>query len=566
MKTVDISVNQLIKGNNAELTSTDAEAAEVLCEFFKSVFTSEQGEPTVKAVNENISEQKPLVFDINTVKNKLKKLKSDKSPGPDGLHPILLNRCADTLADPLSRLFQESFDTGQVPEDWRTANISPIFKKGSRKEPGNYRPVSLTSVACKVMESIARDEMVTFLDEGGLLNRNQHGFMKKRSCLTNLLETFEEWTKALDEGYGIDVIYLDYRKAFDSVPHKRLIEKLKGFGLHSKLTKWIGNFLQKRQMRVRVRGSFSKWVEMISGVPQGSVLGPLLFLLYVNDLPSWIQNSMKMFADDTKIWRKIEKDDDSNFLQSDLHSMDRWSDKWQLKFNPDKCKVMHIGHKCNTSYEMLDNGVVKRLEEVTEEKDLGVYVTSDLKPSTQCLKAANKARSVLRMVKRNFPKIDKEDFNVLYKTYVRPHMEFCIQAWSPCMVKDIQLLEKVQQRATKWVKGFKNRSYSDRLKLLNLTTLEKRRKRGDLIEAFKIITGKEDIEPDSLFTIANNVHHLRGHKLRLYKQPCRLNLRKNFFTQRVVNDWNRLPSYVVEAPSINAFKNRLDEFLQDMDD
>ena len=134
------------------------------------------------------------------------------------------------------------------------------------------------------------------------------------------------------------------------------------------------------------------------------------------------------------------------------------------------------------------------------------------------------------------------------------------------MVKDIQLLEKVQQRATKWVKGFRNRSYSDRLKLLNLTTLEKRRKRGDLIEAFKIITEKEVIEPDSLFTIANNVHYLRGHKLRLYKQPCRLNLRKNFFTQRVVNDWNRLPSYVVKAPSINAFKNRLDEFLQDMDD
>jgi len=135
--------------------------------------------------------------------------------------------------DPLSRIFPESFDTGQVPADWRTANISPIFKKGSTKEPENYRPVSLTSVVCKTMESIVRGDMVTFFDEGSLFSRNQHLFMKKRSCLTNLLETFEEWTKAFDEEYGMDVIYLDYTKAYDSVPNKRLIEILKGYGLHT---------------------------------------------------------------------------------------------------------------------------------------------------------------------------------------------------------------------------------------------------------------------------------------------------------------------------------------------
>ena len=214
--------------------------------------------PTAKVGNENIFEQKPVLFDIDTVRNKLNKLKSDKSPGPDGLsdkspgpdglHPMVLNRCADIIAEPLSQIFQKSYDTGLVPTDWKEANISPIFKKGSRNDPGNYRPVSLTSVVCKLMESIIRDNMVIFPEEGGLLNSNQHGFMKKRSWLTNLLETLEEWTKSLDEGYGIDVIYLDYRKAFDSVPHKRLIEKLKGYGLYSKVITWIENFLQKRQI------------------------------------------------------------------------------------------------------------------------------------------------------------------------------------------------------------------------------------------------------------------------------------------------------------------------------
>jgi len=169
------------------------------------------------------------------------------------------------------------------------------------------------------------------------------------------------------------------------------------------------------------------------------------------------------------------------------------------------------------------------------------------------------------MVKRIFPKIDKEDFNILYKMYVRPHMEFCVQAWSPSMVKDIQILEKVQQRATKWVTDLQNKSYDERLKVLKLTSLEKRRKRGDLIEIYKIITGKEDIDSKNLFRIAANDHGLRGHQLRIYKQPCRLNVRKNFFTQRVVNDWNRLTSHIVEASSVNTFKNRLDNFLPDMD-
>jgi len=318
-------------------------------------------------------------------------------------------------------------------------------------------------------------------------------------------------------------------------------------------------------MRVKVRGSFSGWFEMISGVPQGSVLGPLLFLLYVNDLSSWIQNSMRMFADDTKVWHKIVEDNDSSFLQADLKRLEEWSECWQLKFNPDKCKVMHIGHKIKTSYKMSDNGVDKVLEDLSEEKDLGVFVTSDLKPSTQCVKAANKAQSDLRMIKRNFPKIDKDDFNILYKTYVRPHLEYCVQAWSLAMVKDIEVLQKVQQRATKWVKGLKNICYTDRLRILNLTTLEKRRKRGDLTEVYKIISGKEGVDSSKFFTLASNDHGLRGHQFKLYKQSSRLNIRRNFFSQRVINDWNRLTSHVVEAPSVNSFKNRLDDFLADMD-
>ena len=174
---------------------------------------------------------------------------------------------------PLSTLH---YSTGCVPTDWRLANITPLFKKGANSDPSNYWPVSLTSVVCKLMESIIRDVLVTALKDK--FSCSQHGFMKHRSCLTNILESLEAWTKALDEGYGIDVIYLDYRKAFDTVSHPHLIEKLKVYGISGKLLQWIKNFLYSRKMRVRVRNSFSEWVSVLSGVPQGSVLGALLFL------------------------------------------------------------------------------------------------------------------------------------------------------------------------------------------------------------------------------------------------------------------------------------------------
>ena len=254
-----------------------------------------------------------------------------------------MKECACEIALPLQLIFQKSFESGSVPRDWRLANITPIFKKGKRNDRGNYRPVSLTSVPCKVMESVVKDAMMEYYTEKSSLSPNRHGFTRGRSCLTNLLETFEAWTRILDEGYGLDVIFLDYRKAFDTVPHSRLLEKLRLSGVGGKLLTWIKAFLSDRNMRVSVNGSLSAWVEVLSGVPQGSVLGPLLFLIFVNDLPLWIVNSIKMFADDTKMWKVISKAEDSDQLQQDLCKLANWSDKWLLRFNPEKCKVVHIG-------------------------------------------------------------------------------------------------------------------------------------------------------------------------------------------------------------------------------
>ena len=205
-----------------------------------------------------------------------------------------------------------------MPVDWKLANVSPIHKKGSRVMASNYTPVSLTCLASKLMGSIIRDAMVQHLLESDLCTTAQHGFTNGRSCLTNLLETFESWTEDVDKGYSVDVIFLDFQKAFDKVPKKRLLQKFSAYGIEGKLLCWIEDFLSDRRMRIMVRGEYSEWVDVISGVPQGSVLGPILFLIYVNGIPEMVNCSIKMFADDTKLFRTVKSIDDCNILQNDF--------------------------------------------------------------------------------------------------------------------------------------------------------------------------------------------------------------------------------------------------------
>jgi ribonucleases P/MRP protein subunit RPP40 len=267
---------------------------------------------------------------------------------------------------------------------------------------------------------------------------------------------------------------------------------------------------------------------------------------------------MKMFADDTKLWTRISSEADGQTLQADLDSLSQWSENWLLKFNPAKCKVMHIGHSVKTKYYMTEGSDKIALQEVSEEKDLGVFFTDNLKPSVQCARAAAKARSILAMVKRHFRRLDKPSFLLVYKTYIRPHMEFCVQAWAPFLKKDIECLESVQKTATKLVPHLKHLPYCQRLEELGLTTLEERRSRGDLIETYKLMTGKEKVSAMQFFSLHSGNYNTRGHNLKLEKQRSRLNQRHNFFSQRVVGRWNSLTQHTIDSTTTNSFKNRLD--------
>lgn len=540
---------------------TDAkDQAEILNKNFVSVFTEEDDSsrptPKMKFTGKDDEKLINLVITEDMIIKKLLALNASKAPGVDNIAPSVLINLADAIAYPLRLIFQSSLDKQVVPSGWREANVVPIFKKGRKCKAGNYRPVSLTSQLGKVMESIIRDAINDHLDRFNLIGSSQHGFVKGKSCLTNLLEYLEDMTKLLDEKKNVDVVYLDYAKAFDKVPHKRLGDKVRALGIDGNIANWIQAWLSDRRQRVVLNGDASVWASVTSGVPQGSILGPTLFLVFINDLDDDMLSKVLKFADDTKIYGDATDVEGRDKIQHDLDVAMTWSEQWLMQYNVDKCKTLHAGYN-NTEHKYKMGGI--ELTSVEEERDLGVVVCKSLSVSRQCAEAAKSANRALGQIRRTITNKSKDIVVPLYRSLVRPRLEYCIQAWRPYLKKDITLLEKVQHRATKIVEGMNKLSYEERLVACDLQSLEERRDRGDMIEVHKIVKGMDRIPSSKFFKPLESSHSQRGQDAKFFKQRSRLDIRKYFFSQRVVNKWNALPQTVVDATSTNVFKGRYDK-------
>ncbi|CAM4671246.1 unnamed protein product [Caretta caretta] len=475
--------------------------------------------------------------------------------GPDNFHPRILKELAPEIASPLARIFNESVNSGVVPYDWRIAYIVPIFKKGKKSDPGNYRPISLTPVVCKVLEKILKEKVVKDIEVNGKWDKIQLGFTKGRSCQTNLISFFEKVTDFLNKGNAVDLIYLDFSKVFDTVPHGELLVKLEKMGINMKTERWIRNWLKGRLQRVLLKGELSGWREVISGVPQGSVLGPILFNLFITDHGTKSGSVLIKFADDTKLGGIANLEKDREIIQEDLDDLVNWSNSNRMKFNSETCKVMHLGiNNKNFSYKLGTHQL-----EVTEEvKDLAVLVDHRMTMSHQCDVAVKKANAVLGCIRRGISSRGKEVLVPLYKALVRPHLEYCVQFWSPMFKKDEFKLEQVQRRATRMIRGIERR-----LKELGLFSLTKRRLRGDMIALCKYIRGINTGEGEELFKLSTSVDtRTNGYKLVIGK--LRLEIRRRFLTIRGVKFWSSLPREAVGAKDLSGFKIKLDKFMEEM--
>lgn len=557
-----------LKKNDGSTTKSDKEAADTLNEQYFSVFTREMTGNLPQMTPKLLKTEKLQTFavDEGEVLKILQNLQTNKSPGLDQIHPRVLKELAEILAHPLTLIFKQSVDSGELPRSWLDAVITPIFKKGNKTLPENYRPVSLTSLVCKVLERLITTHLINHLKANEISCLQQHGFTKNKSVTTNLLEALNIWTEALMHNIPVDVLYLDYSKAFDTVPHQRLLKQVETFGVTNQALRWIESFLSNRRQKVRVNNDVSDWSSVISGVPQGSILGPILFTLFVFDIPGAIDSLISMFADDTKLYQLLKTTLSGDELEESLHKLEEWADRMQMRFHPGKCKVMHLGTKNpNKNYMMNDGkGGMHVLEVVTVEKDLGVHIDNQLKFTAHCEAKINTANKTLGFIRHSFQHLDKEIFTLLYKALVRPHLEFASCVWSPQHKYNKDAVEKVQRRATKLVPGLYNLSYSERLQELNLETLEFRRRRADMLETYRILNGDHLLNrkchcstcPNKEMLELSHTTNTRGHSLKLHTQLA-AGARKNFFATRVVKDWNRLSESTVSAQNISAFKTGL---------
>ena len=409
--------------SKGKLHSDDKEIAEILKKQFSSASTiNKPSSETMPPVKLNISKSLThITVDPKGVEKLLTDIKPHKANGPDEIPNLVLKTCATALAPGISLLFQKSLDSGVLPKDWTDANITPVFKKGDRHAAENYRPVSLTSVLAKTLEHIVCHALHKHFDEHDILTNLNHGFRKGHSCTTQLTITVDHIAQYIQKGFQIVIGVLDFTKAFDTVPHDRLPHKLHCYGVRGELHTWIQSFLCKRKMRVLVNGEASAEATVDSGVPQGTVLGPLLFLVHINDLPDRVSSSVRLFADDCLLYRPVSSPEDAAALQKDLNALECWSADWGMQFNAKKCYILTVNNKGFNYFYQLNNHI---LQNVTNNPYLGLLLSDSLTWSNHINTICKKASSTLGLLRRNLGQCTTSCRRTAYIALVKSMMEY----------------------------------------------------------------------------------------------------------------------------------------------
>ena len=405
-KTLKSNIGPLKKQND-EITSDPKEMAEILQNQYAASWSTPQlqsnnGKPPPKS-NPPEKKLEDLEFDIVDVIEAINSLPKNSTPGPDGVGAFILKDIKSAIAVPLYILWRKSLNDGKIPDIMKEANVIPIYKKGSKKLPENYRPISLTSHVIKVFEKIIKNGIVNFLENNNLLNNFQHGFRKRRSCLTELLDYYNNILDSVIHGKNVDVVYLDFSKAFDKVDHRIILQKAKKLGINGKLLNWIKQFLTDRHQRTIVQGWASNPMTVQSGVPQGTVLGPLLFIIMLNDISEKLNCDIYSFADDTRLVKIISCLNDAELFQKDLETSYEWTDINNLQFNTNKFELIKFGNndhlKRTTSYKTPSSQTIPEKENI---KDLGVTISNDLNFSNHILNVVAKSQQISGYILRTF--------------------------------------------------------------------------------------------------------------------------------------------------------------------
>ena len=547
--------------NNLQIS--DIDKATLFNSFFQKVFVKDNGQ-TLNVPNKTTAKMASFEITFLDILQAINGMKDKITRTPEGIPMYFIKRIISSILYPLHFIFNSSLNLNFIPDQWKCSIVVPVFKKGNRSMPENYRPISLTSSFCRIFESILFKKMLSHLQSNNLLSPKQFGFIPQRSACSQLLTCIHQWLISLSSNRTSTVIYTDISKAFDSVPHSKLVQVLISYGINATLVSWLSNFLRNRKQQVAIGEALSAPLLVHSGVPQGSVIGPLLFLIYINDIiqcSRYLNNTgdILLFADDTKLYST-----DVNSLQSTLNYLSQWTESRQLKLAPHKCASLQISKPSNKSPCPTLSIQNTPLPYTSSFKDLGIYISSDLKWTDHIFFVFKQASLVSYQILKTFKTNNINILLKLYITYLRPKVEHNSPIWSPWLKKDINKIESIQRCFTRQAflrSGIPFTSYSDRLIKLNLKSLQYRRVVFDLILIFKIINGLSDLHFDDYFIFRSIPYSFRGNNRKIdTKYKSKDPQWSNSFFSRITSIWNSIPDHISSCSSLRQFKFKLKNF------
>lgn len=552
------------------------------CESFNTFFCDQFSEASNYNIALDFTTTCPdTLFTSFEVYSFLRKIKPEKGPGPDGISGHILKNCASALSRPLSILFNKSYCSGLLPSDWKKAHVVPIHKKGRKDDVKNYRPISLTSLVMKIFEKSLRNRLYQHCKH--FITNKQHGFLPERSCTTQMLNYTDTLALHLNEQSQTDVIYFDFAKAFDSVNHDTILHKLKfKYNVDGYLLRFLKEYLKGRQQCVTIDGEFSSYTDVQSGVPQGSILGPLLFVLFINDAVDVIDinSNILLYADDMKLYREIRSSDDQTILQSDINSLVQWALDNKIKFHPGKCKVLRCTLKKHNSLSFIYTLSNVPIEISNSERDLGVMITPSLKWNKHHATLLGKASQKLGLLRRScsFTR-GIAHRRTLYLAIVRSQFEHCSTIWRPVTVSQSDKFEALQKRGVKWILGedfalYSKKLYFEKLKVLDILPINLKFDYNDLSMFFKIFfTPSEYLDLPHYLVRNDEVEdhsELRRHTRSItlsdpLQVTCNITPKvdafEDTFFYRTHKKWNSLPLKVRECLCLNTFQSQLKKLL-----
>ncbi|KAK3096455.1 hypothetical protein FSP39_000336 [Pinctada imbricata] len=547
--------------DNNEHYSSPSEKADKLNKYFNDQSNVDDSQASLPSFEEPNSSIEEIMITESDVDDTLSILNPTKASGSDVINPRLLKEGSSVLAPHLAKLFNSSLSMSYFPSNWKKANVIPVYKEGDKTNVTNYRPISLISCLGKVFEKCVFKHLYNFINDKKLITPVQSGFTPNDSSVYQLTDLYNTFVKAIDDGKEIRAVFCDVSKAFDRVWHRGLLYKLRRMGVKGGLLGWFGSYLWGRTQRVVIDGSSSSYLEIKAGVPQGSILGPLLFVIYINDIVENIGSHIRLFADDTSLYIIVDDPEvAAGLMDSDLHKIHEWAKQWLVTFNPQKSEELVISKKSiplDHPRLSMDNVEIKRVD---EHKHLGLIFNTTCTWRNHFQEITGKAWKRIHLLQTLKFKLDRRTLEIMYNSFIRPLLEYADVIWDNCYDFEVEALEKIQIEAGRVVTGAtKSCSASKILNDLKWETLKTRRYKHRLINFYKMI---HNLTPQYLSNLVpQRVHQVSNRTLRNnddFSIPyARTNLYSKSFLPQTVRDWNNLPDQLKLAPSLNSFKTLL---------